>query len=308
MALILCYKLKNLKKYFILLIIFILVLIICKTILYYKTSRTFTNNIYYNSSDFNGDGLSDEIRLEQSNSKISTIIDCGVNKYILKDRSNSADLFDINSSFKIKINKVDFNRDNIPEILISGFKNNLPIIYIYKWDKNDFINIYTSNNNILGVLDSCNSRSPILLSTQSSIGDGNTTAYMLSEPSSLRDITFSNMKIPALSPIQKIIDIIELTYELDQTPGIFTNSIKSESLGLLWTLDKLKYRYSFQSGYFTDTNFDKDGNPTQLQWQLSFEKASSSNGTAETNELILIITTTQTTTNEFKISDISIKK
>ena len=77
---------------------------------------------------------------------------------------------------------------------------------------------------------------------------GVTEGYILNS-NTLKDISFSSPKIPSLNSIQLLIDCVEADYELDDAPDIFTSTIESDQLGLLWNLDKSNYRYSFQKAY-----------------------------------------------------------
>ena len=104
--------------------------------------------------------------------------------------------------------------------------------------------------------------------------------------------------------MQLFIDCIEADYELYHVPDIFTDNIKSEELGLLWSLNKNNYNYSFQKAYCYDSTWDEFGNPTTLYWTLSFQKNNFTNDNSNPKELILYITVEYTDSNQFKISSI----
>lgn len=168
---------------------------------------------------------------------------------------------------------------------------------------NTFKEILFSQNNILGILDYNNSRTPKLFTTNSTTGDKGTNSYILNS-NSIKDITFSKQTIPSLGNIQTLINLIEADYELDDAPDIFTSYIPSEELGILWNLDKSTYRYSFQKGYFYDISWDNSGKATSIYWVLSFEKINFINSNTTPEELTMHVKVNLEELDEYKISSI----
>lgn len=288
-------------------IIFILFMSIYITYIFIKkdiTVLSFNKNFFQNEikEDFNGDGIVDSIALEKKHSNYIINIKCSNNTYTLKSTNSNEEFLELSPSHNIKINSIDLSRDNIPEIIITGVKNNVPSTYIFKWVKDDFQEIFSTNKNIIGIIDSNNSRTPIILHTSSSKGDSETEAYMFTADS-LKNISYSTPRIVSLSVIQKFIDLIELPYELADAPDLFSPSIASEELGLLWNLDKSTFNYSFQNGYFRDICWDDNGKTTSLIWTLSFNKFNTTN--SKNTELILYVTAEINQLGEFKISSIT---
>jgi hypothetical protein len=140
------------------------------------------------------------------------------------------------------------------------------------------------------------------LHTLSSKGDTETEGYVFIG-NALKDISYSSPKITSLSAIQKFIDLIELPYEISDAPDLFSPSIPSTELSLLWNLDKETQNYSFQNGYFYDTSWDDKGQPTSLIWTLSFNKYDTSN--SKNTEFIIYITVQINQFGEYKISSIT---
>ncbi|MBS4957784.1 MAG: hypothetical protein KHZ99_12155 [Clostridium sp.] len=288
-------------------IIFFLINISIITIIntYLQNSETLSNKILESNQeyDFDCDGENDELTILSTNSTYSIKIKNSTGEILLKSNKFDYSLLDIDPSCRINISYIDLNRNKIPELIISGFKNNKPTFYIFQWMDNTFKEILFSQNNILGILDYNNSRTPKLFTTNSTTGDKGTNSYILNS-NSIKDITFSKQTIPSLGNIQTLINLIEADYELDDAPDIFTSYIPSEELGILWNLDKSTYRYSFQKGYFYDISWDNSGKATSIYWVLSFEKINFINSNTTPEELTMHVKVNLEELDEYKISSI----
>ena len=275
-----------------------------------STASTISSNISILKSsdieillDFNGDGEKETLEVKREKNTYVVKIKTPSKDYILNPSDNSKIIGEYNPSLPLKINTLDISRDGIPEIIIRTSKNNKPTNYIFTWNKNDFLNIYTSSSNIFGILDSKNSRTPRILSASSSKGDSSTNSYILTEKQ-LKDTTFSKSTIPNLNLIQSFIDLIQAPYELSDVPDIFSSFIDSTELSLLWNLNKDSYNYTFQNGYFYDTSWDDSGNITTINWFLSFEEIKKIDSPDNKKELLLYLTLEKDSYNHLKISTI----
>ena len=288
----------------------IIIFIICVSITtiintYSKNTETLSNKSLENNKeyDFDSDGETDQLTIISTNSTYSIKIKNSIGEILLKSNEFDYSLIDITSSCNINISYIDLNRNKIPELIISGFKNNKPTFYIFQWKDNTFQEVLFSQNNILGILDYNNSRTPKIYITNSTTGDKGTNGYILNA-NSIKDITFSNPTIPSLGNIQTLINLIEADYELDDAPDIFTAYIPSEELGILWNLDKSTYRYSFQKGYFYDISWDDSGRATSIYWILSFEKVNFIDSDSSPKELTMYVKAELEESDEYKISSI----
>ncbi|MDD6879910.1 MAG: hypothetical protein PUD59_06825, partial [bacterium] len=242
-------------------LLFFILLIICLFFITYsffnKWKSTFSSlslNIHNDlENDFDGDGSVDSLTLNKYNSHYVVKIKTAKNLYTLKSINYGESLIDISDSLQPKVKALDLSRDGIPEIILSGCKDNKPITYIFKWKDDNFTEVFSTSYNIFGVLDSKNSKTPKILYALSEKGDESTKSLIFNG-NEIKDISFSKTLIPSLGVVQKFIDLIQLDYELTETPGLFTPYIESSELGILWTLSKDTFRYSFQTGYFYDIN------------------------------------------------------
>ncbi|WP_411168856.1 hypothetical protein ACH36K_17415 [Clostridium sp. MB05] len=288
----------------------ILFVLVSSTYFFVKDSasiQTITPLTSKNDTDFdlNGDGESDKFEISKESNSYILNIKIKDKNYSLVNRYGSKLLGDSLSKWPMKVDMIDLSRNNIPEVIARLSKDKTPINYVFSWNGSEFINTFVSNDNIIGILDSNNNKTPRLLSLSSSKGDESTKGFMfLGEY--LKDITFSKPKVPGLSSIQGFIDIIEAPYELSEAPNIFTSNIKSTELATLWGLDKENFRYSFQNGYFTDFKWDTNGNSLGINWILSFECVKNTNDSSSVKELVLYLTVQEDGYGSLKIS--SIKK
>lgn len=263
----------------------------------------FSSNNGNVSYDFDGDGVDELVEILKEKNKYLINVNNPNAEYMLTDTKGSKYLGDFIKKWPLKLELIDLSRDNIPEIIIRTSIDNSPINYVFTWNGNGFTNILTTSDNIFGLLDSNNNRSLKFVTLSSRKGDSSSSSYMLIG-NDLKDITFSNLKVPSLSSIQKFIDIIEAPYNMDETPNIFSINIPKDELSKLWHLNKESYRYSFQNGYFIDTNWNSSSSPSNLTWILSFEAINYKDSSILPNELLIYVSITEDTYKELKISSI----
>lgn len=238
--------------------------------------------------DLTGDGSEDSLQLLNSQNQIDFKITSSNDNYYLSKQISDNILFTTNNHWEPKIFLRDISRDNIPEIIMQGPKNDKCISYVFHWNKKDFGLISLSSNNIFGILDSKNSRTPQCYSISSSEGTSSLKSFMLINDAPL-DTSKENSNLPSLDPVTKLINLVQLPYVLDDTPDIFTSSIDKKDLSILWNLDKENYSYTFQNAFFYDYKWTESGEPSSIRWRLSFEKSNFKGLKNDKNEFILLI-------------------
>ncbi len=298
-------KMKNLLYFIFILSILFFTILILYFFLFKNTSTFSSNSNVHNTAgyDLDGDSLKDKVTLIENNDSLQVKIQTFENEYLLKSSKNDTNLFTKCSYYKIKTHFVDLTRDNLPELILTGMKDNHPICYIFKWTTDNFINIYTSTNNIFGIINSNNSKMPIEIDTnlpdKASVINSN---IFLADTT--KDLCMSKLKVPALNSIEKFIDLIEYPYEIIDTPDIFADFISSSELSLLWNLNKSSTRYTFVSGYFYDIDWDNSGTPSTILWSLTFKKSNIIDDSSPEEEFILNVQTDLNELSEYKISSI----
>ncbi|AQS10885.1 hypothetical protein CLOBY_30340 [Clostridium saccharobutylicum] len=307
-------KILILKKKIIINIIVITCLLFLFLVVFYLTSSKFTSiqTIYpLNFSkdiqyDLTGDGVKDTIETIDGQNQIDFNIKSLDKDYYLSKQINDKILFTINNHWSPKVFIHDISRDSIPEIIIQGSKNNKSVNYIFSWDKKKFSLISSTNKNILGILDCKNTKTPQCYSISSSEGISSLNSFMLINDNIL-DTTSENPTVPSLDSVTSFINLIEIPYNLDETPDIFTTSINSDELSLLWNLDKDNFSYTFQNAFFYDYEWNNSGEPTAIKWRLSFEKNKLKGSINDKSEFVILVDVVKSNSS-YKISSIQKSK
>ena len=283
------------KKKLINILLYISLLILILMLIYsisinFKSKQTISpiNTSQDTQYDLTGDGKKDTLQLLNSQNKIDFNIIHSNDNYCLSDAIDDKILFANNNHWAPKLFLHDISRDNIPEIIIQGSKNNKSTSYIFHWNKKKFDLISSSTNNILGILNCKNSKTPECYSISSSVGITSLYSFMLINDAPL-DTSHENINLPSFDSVTHFIDLVQLPYVFDDLPDIFTSTIDKKNLSLLWNLDKENYSYSFQNAFFYDYNWDESGEPLSIRWRLSFEKSNLKGADNDKTELILLL-------------------
>ena len=223
-------------------------------------------------SDLNGDGKEDCLYIELGNEN-KYILNATINEksYELTPNKTINSLGNFSPSRPITLNLLDLDRNNIPEIIVQSSEENSSIQHLFKWTGNEFEDIFYSTNNILGIVDSNNGKTPKILSF--SLGDSkeNIQKYMLLNKK-FKNISYDTVEPTGLYSIISFIDIISLNYEISELPNIFATYIPKEDLSQIWRLEKESYYYDFQDAFFRDIDWNNNGEVTNSSWILNFNK------------------------------------
>ncbi|WP_294153168.1 hypothetical protein [uncultured Clostridium sp.] len=274
-------KILLIKKKFILDIIFIIsLLLVGSTAFYFQYSKfkslptvypvNFSKDTEY---DLTGDGFKDSFKLISNENKVDFNVKTSLSEFYLSKELDDKILFTKNLHWTPKTFIHDLSRNNIPEIILIGPKNNKSTYYVFAWDNNKFNLITTGNNNILGILDCKNSRTPQCFSLSSSSASNSINSFMVINNKFLNTTNNNTpVTIPSVDTVLNFINLIELPYDLDELPNIFSTNISRDELSIFWALDKDNYSYAFQNAFFYDYDWNEYEEPTAIQWILSFEK------------------------------------
>lgn len=307
---------KQLNKFIIYVVLFLCIVISLPIMtLYYNTHNnielnnpsaieTFNNDkdTDYNI-DLNGDGKKDILSIETDNGRYSASAFINNTKYELIPNAPLNALGTDNN--KIYCTFVDTTRNNIPEIIIQSYENTTPMQHIFTWNGHKFVDIFSSTNNSLGILEHTSNKTPRLLSFNISSSLENIQQYMYIKDG-YKNISYDKSDIQGYSCVQKLIDVVQLQYELEECPDIFNEDVDYYSKSLLWKLSKNIYYYQFKDCFFLDTKCDKNGNATEYQWNLRFEKKLKS--ADQTPAIVKMKITVKKFNDMFKINSISIEK
>lgn len=275
-------KLKNLKS-----LIILLVLIISFTLFIFLFYKQKESALTYATVDLNkkhlidltGDGEKETIEILNENNiydvKIATIDSTILLSSLLPDKLLTSS--DEGNIFKIRF--INISRDNKPEILVQGIKNNETINYVFSYDK-EFKLVLSDNNNVCGVIDSNMVKTPQFITMNYSGKKENLKSNMLIN-NEIVNSTRNSLSIPGIDNVISLIDYINLQVEIDSHPDIFTDNISSKELSNLWKLNKDHFQYEFKDSFFFDSTLDEKGNITECTYILSFSKKNKKDNSIE---------------------------
>lgn len=250
--------------------------------------------------DLTGDGKNDQIIIDESKGDYIVKVLTNSKEYILTPNNNSHSLGSKTSNDKIYINTMDLSRDSIPEIIVQTYSNSKPTNYIFKFIDSTFKNILTTEENLIGILNSNNTKTPNLVSILSSKSDEYSRSFIIKQDT-IKDVSFGKIKLPGYATSQKLIDAIEKPYEVLEMPDIFAGNISSEEIALLWNLEKDTYIYSFENGFFKDVNWDNSGDAISIEWTLHFNVAKKIGESTSIAPLDIYIKLDKTPYGDYKI-------
>jgi hypothetical protein len=254
-----------------------------------------------NQIDLTGDGKKDILTVISKNNFNDIEINSNNKTYYLSSLCDNNTLSSDSSCWPLSIYIKNLSRSTYPQIIVQGSKDNKPITYVFTWNTNDFINILTSDKNILGITNSNCNRTPEFYNINSFNSTSSFTSFMFIN-NELLDITKDAKTPPSIDAIQTFIDLIQKNYEVDTLPNIFNDNMPKTELALLWNLDKENNTYSFQNGFFYDESTDNEGNITSIKWRLNFEKYIKDKNDSYKSQMTIHITCNGTSDGSFKIS------
>ncbi|SHI86047.1 Repeat domain-containing protein [Clostridium cavendishii DSM 21758] len=226
--------------------------------------------------DLNGDGNEDLLYIASKNGKY--YLEASINNKTLALNPNKQ-LNTLGYSYPywpMSLSFIDLNRDKKPELIIQSSQDNSPVQHIFVYNNNEFQDIYSSTNNIIGILDSKNNKTPKLFSLSIKNGISEIQNYMIID-NTIKNISYENYQIPAINSIERFVNLIESPYVIAEPPSIFSENINSNDFSILWRLDKDNFSYVLEDAFFTDTKWDKDGKTETISWNMNFKRTNKTN-------------------------------
>ncbi|MCJ7689061.1 MAG: VCBS repeat-containing protein [Clostridiaceae bacterium] len=268
-------------------------------------------------SDLTGDGTKDILYIKTDTDKYYIQINSGDKSYYLEPSKKIKTVGNYYTQWPMRLTLMDISRNKVPEIFTQASieessRNNKPIQHVFLWNGEKFDDIFCSNNNILGFVDSKNNKTPKVLSGNIKNGKMNFISYILIKNSLKsfdynytynymgKDTVFGFINLMSSFPMEK----------LSMSEDLFASSLSGNDISLLNDLSSRKVYFNFQDAVFKDSNWDKDGNANQILWTLNF-RGNNTVGVKETKnytiELILKLIPNNNDVSSFKITSIDIK-
>lgn len=254
--------------------------------------------------DLTGDGLSENIKIINSNNYSDLQITTLKETILLSSLTSDNYLSDYSNSYNMNVLILNISRDNKPEILIQGYKKKSPITYLFTYEANKFVLKYSSKNPIVGLIDSNMNRTPQIQFFDGTNIKSSFESFMLINNDFI-DISKNSHIVSDYDKILIFIDLVMLNYEITDYPDIFHKYIDKSNISKLWQLDKDNFEYSFKNGFFYDNEIDKDGIMQNIRWNITFEKINRTS--FKKNQIVFELDLSREDNKNFKISNIEIK-
>ncbi|MBK5243036.1 VCBS repeat-containing protein [Clostridium sp.] len=268
-------------------------------------------------SDLTGDGTKDILYIKTDTDKYYIQINSGDKSYYLDPSKKIKTVGNYYTQWPMRLTLMDISRNKVPEIFTQASieessRNNKPIQHVFFWNGEKFDDIFCSNNNILGFVDSKNNKTPKVLSGNIKEGKINFMSYILIKNSLKpfdynyiynymgKDTVLGFINLMTSFPMEK----------LNISKNIFAPGLSGNDISLLNDLSSRKVYFNFQDAVFKDSNWDKNGNANEILWTLNF-RGNNTVGVTETKnytlELILNLIPNSIDVSTFKITSINIK-
>jgi len=301
--------------------IIIFLIIVTFFLLFQKSSITtfnIVNEPKMMSADLTGDGVKDILYIKTEMDKYYIQINSQDKSYYLEPSKKINSVGNYYPQWPMRITLMDISRNKIPEIFTQASiedtpsQNHEPIQHAFLWNGEKFDDIFCSTNNILGFIDSKNNKTPKVISGTIKDGTLNFTSYILIRNSLKsydynytdnymgKNIVLGFINLMASFPIE----------ELNIPKNLFSADLNGNDISLLGDLSEKKMHLTFQDAIFKDSNWDKDGNASEILWTLNFKANNTEdlkNTKTYTIELIIKLLPNNDKNSTFKISSINIK-
>lgn len=250
-----------------------------------ETVPTFHQNASEDSYklDLTGDGKEDDLYIINKENNYSLNINTNLESIVLEPNSKSGFFGEYSTYWPFIIRFQDLNRDNTPEILVQSTSSNKAIqhVVVYDYETETFNDAICNNNNLLGIIDLSNNKTPKLISANISSKSMTVTNHILIK-NKFNQFTYTNKSDESFFCKNLIINLINFFCTKDE--DLYENILKSycshnidtKSLNTLASVSSYKSDFIFQDGFFKDIKSNENGYPTELEWYLSFRGNDSS--------------------------------
>jgi hypothetical protein len=311
------------KKKFIYYALAIVVFAVILTVfLSFRKSSISTFNIVNETkmmqSDLTGNGTKDILYIKTEADKYYIQINSEDKSYYLEPSKKIGTVGSYYTHWPMRLTLMDITRNKVPEIFTQSSIQNKSsqstkaIQHVFFWDNEKFTDIFCSNNNILGFVDSKNNKTPKVLSGSIKDGKMDLTSFVFIK-NSLKSFNYNyGVNYMGKDTILGFVNLMTSfpLAELNISKELFAANLDGNDISLLGDLSSRKVYYNFQDAVFKDSNWDKDGNPSEILWTLNFKGTTALNVKEIKNyniELILKPMPNDHGITTFKITSVSIK-
>ncbi|MCY6369657.1 FG-GAP repeat domain-containing protein [Clostridium ganghwense] len=260
--------------YSVLILIVFIFFIIFQSLKTNEASATFCVNLNNKSykADLTGDGHQDILYITTKQNKYYLQVNTKEDSFSLEPNKNTKTMGSYSPYWPMRVKLLDISRDKIPEIFIQSSEKNKSIQHIFIYNNNKFQNIFSSQNNVLGLIDCSNNKTPKFISGNISMGNFIFSNYILVQNKFEKYTYNAKDTFIEKDTILSFINFMTTLTKNSKLPDqhIFSSKINDSSLALITALINADNTYIFQDAQFRDTKTNKNGEPSQIEWILNF--------------------------------------
>lgn len=238
--------------------------------------------------DLNGDKKTDTIAIKHTTQGLIAQVNLNKNKtYSLDYNSTLPTLGEYSSYWPTRISTLDISRDNSKEIFLQSSFHNKAVQNIFTWDGSKYVNLFSSTGNLLGFIDSGNSKTPKVIIGNFHSGNMDLQGYMYNK-GTLKEFTDTTpLTLAGEDTISNLITLVQsLPNPYISVPNYFYSQISGSDLESLFRLANGSNTFTFQDGYFIDLAWNENGVITCENWILNFKAMNTSNPSQVSNMTI----------------------
>lgn len=282
------------KNLYYALLVFIL-LILFSILLYVKKSSPTFNVINQDKTikaDLTGDGEEDILYIKVDKEKYFLQVNSKGDSIFLEPNKKLDSIGTFSNHWPMRLSLFDISRDKVPEIFIQSNNKDVPIQHIFKWDntKKKFEDILFNQNNILGIMDSNNSKTPKVISGTLKDNQMYLKNYIILK-NKFEEFDYKYPKdFMGKDSIIAFINYIQglPTSEANRPQDIFDPNISGKDLEEVGKLSAENIQFKFQDATFMDMKYKKNGDASVVQWTLNFKGTSNKDTSVVKNYTIIV--------------------
>lgn len=224
--------------------------------------------------DLNGDGNDDLLYIVSKENKYYLEALINDKTYFFNEKRPLNTLGFYYDYAPISINFTDLSRDKLPEIIVQSLDQDSSIQHIFTFVDNEFKDIFCSTNNILGVMNSNNNKTPRYLSCSSTNIIDTLQKNMLIYDTP-KNISYENIDVTFLSHTLSFLN--DLTEEKFVNYDFISNDYHKKASKHLNMLIDSSSNYKLLDIFFIDIAWDSNSNPICYSFKVRYKRTNSEN-------------------------------
>lgn len=275
-----------------------------------KTLPTFypmSDNSVINE-DLDGNGSKDALYIKTND--VNYLIQVNLNgksSLSLNPSKELATLGEHKNYWPIRITINDISRNNVKEIFTQASNGESSIQNVFIFKDNSYENVLATKNNILGIIDNSNNKTPKLISGNFNSGYMDLHSYIivnndLKEFPYIYEENYIGDKL-----ICNFINLIQsFPNESLELPSYFTDNLNYNSTSQIYTAANNQYSYILQDCFFKDITYDEKGLPKDISWTLNFKGRNINDSKNIKNFTFDVILTRNSNSFDYKITSLDL--